>query len=394
MRLPFLLLGFAECRVEGARSADFLNLCRQRGLLYTPVTRGQAGEDFVFRCRLSLLPHMRQSCAACGIALTVVRYGGLPTLLWRYRKRVGLLIGGLLSLVLIFLATRVIWDVRVEGLERMALPEVYEQLRACGLSVGTWIPALETDEVEGRLLTESDEVAWVSVNVRGTVAYVQIRELMTPESARTRTPTNLVAGCDGVIESVRLIAGQPAVKAGDAVRQGELLVSGVRDSEAYGYLISSAQGEVLARTEHTITLYIPRVSEQKVFREQKIVEKTLFFFGKAIKVTKSTGIVTGNCDTIKKLEIWSLPGGVALPVYTEATVARTYEWQSVTWSDEQLYEQAYEQLERELSVHTAQATLLSQRVSSEVTDEGILLSCRYQCVENIAKALPIDTGAP
>lgn len=394
MRLPFLLLGFAECRVERARSTDFLNLCRQRGLLYTPVTKGQTEEDFVFRCRLSLLRGIREACTACGIALTVVRYGGLPPLLWRYRRRVGLLVGGLLSAALIFMATRVIWDVRIEGAERMELPVVYEQLRACGLSVGTWIPALETDEVEGRLLTESEEVAWVSVNVRGTVAYVQIRELMMPESARTRTPTNLVAGRDGVIESLRLISGQPAVKVGDVVRQGELLVSGVRDSGAYGYHVSSAQGEVLARTEHTITLHIPRVSEQKVFREQKIVEKTLFFFGKAIKVTKSTGIVTGNCDTIKKMEIWSLPGGVALPIHTEATVARIYERQIVAWSDEQLYEQAYEQLERELSVHTAGGVLLSQRVSSEITDEGILLSCRYQCVENIAKTLPIDTGAP
>ena len=393
MRADLYLLGYAECQVSEAHFAAFLELCRRTGLVYTPAPHQKGEGGIRFFCRLSLLSRAQALCEHAGIALCVVRRAGLPCLLWRHRRRAGLLVGLLLASLVMLLASRVVWDVRVSGNEQLGTGQLYALLEECGLSVGTWIPTLDTDRIESRVLIESGEVAWISVNLKGTVAQVQIRELMMPQAATDPSPTNLVAACDGVIESVRLLSGQSCVKVGDVVRKGELLVSGVRDSQAYGYRISSAEGQVLAQTEHTISVKLPRISEQKTLAEQKMVEKTLFFFGKAIKITKSTGIVPESCDTIKKMEICSLPTGQALPIRVESTLVRTYEAKQVVLNDEQLYEQAYEQLQRQLSALTAQATLLWQRVSSEITDEGIVLTCRYRCVEDIAKAQPIGTDA-
>jgi similar to stage IV sporulation protein len=145
------------------------------------------------------------------------------------------------------------------------------------------LPSLDTDTVERRVLTESDSVAWVSVNLRGCVAYVQIRPLLRPESARARQTTNLVAQCDGVIDSVRLIAGEAVVAPGELVRAGQLLVAGVRYSSAQGYTTVAAQGEVLARVEDTVNVFLPRQMSQNVYGETKILEKTLFFFRKIHK---------------------------------------------------------------------------------------------------------------
>ena len=390
MNAALRLLGFAVCEVKIEQSTALLNVCRRQGIVYSPVRGGE--EVFCFACRLSLLPLLMQACTAQGIALKVIRRGGLPMLLWRYRLRAGLSVGALLFAFLLTVGGRVVWDIRIEGNERVEIPVLLEQLEDCGLSVGCWLPSLDTDEVESRLLQESQQIAWVSVNIKGTVATVQIRELMKPQSALSPGATNLVAACDGVIESVRLLSGQPSVKVGDVVRAGELLASGVRDSSVYGYQISPARGEVLGRTVHTLSVTVPRESEQKRVTGQKNVEKTLFFFGKEIKVTKSTGIVDANCDTIKKLEIWSLPGGAVLPVSVQRVIARTYETETVTLSDEQLRQSAHEQLGRELAALTADAMLLSQRVSEEITPEGIVLRCEYTCVENIAKSVPLDVG--
>lgn len=396
MRAYHWILGYADCRVRGDHAACFFNLCREKEFAYTPIRmrqkKGEQAEDtaFEFRCSLARLSALLQACAQRGIDARAVRRGGLPVLAHRYRKRAGLAVGLLLIIAILFVSGRVVWDVRMEGDASVCGTRLRERLALCGLTVGTWIPSLDTDEVESRLLIESDDIAWVSVNMRGTVAYVQVRELKQPESMRTDDPTNLVASCDGVIESVRLISGEVSVQPGDLVRAGELLVSGVRDSSVKGYGVASAQGEVFARTEHTLTVKVDRVSEQKVYTGQKIVEKTLFFFGKTIKVTKSTGIIEGNCDTIKKLEIFDLGNGAALPVSLETTVLQAYELRPVTLDDEQLTARAYEQLGRALTLATEHATLISKQVSTELTDTGIILVCRYRCVENIAKPLAFD----
>lgn len=391
MKAYHWLLGYVECRVRGDHAACFFNLCRERGFTYAPVRPREADDSaFVCRCSLSHWKTIAQCCAARGIDARASVRGGLPMLLYRYRLRAGLAVGVLLMIALTFVSGRVVWDVRVQSDDGVSEMEAREQLRACGLHVGAWIPSIETDEVESRLLIESDDIAWVSVNMKGTVAYVQLRALKQPKSQRTDEPTNLVARCEGVIESVKLISGQVAVVPGDLVRKGELLISGVRDSSVQGYGIGSAQGEVLARTEHILTVKVDRASEQKVYTGQKIAQKTLFFFGKAIKIQKSTGIIEGNCDTIKKLEIFDLGKGAALPISMETVVLYTYELVPVTLDDEALTRRAYEQLGRALTAATEGATLLSKQVSTELTDTGILLRCRYRCVENIAEPLVFD----
>ena len=267
------------------------------------------------------------------------------------------------------------------------------QLAECGLRIGTWIPTLDTDAVESRLLLCSEDVAWVSVNLRGTVARVQVRPLLKPQSAFDKTPSNLVAACDGVIDSVKLIAGSVVVKPGELVRQGQLLVSGVRDSEALGYGVGAAGGEVLARVEQSLTVKLDREQQQKVYVDQKNVQKNIVFFKKTIKLFKKTITTEQNCDIIKQTEALCLPGGRALPVSVETETAHFYEWQTVRLDDRTLTARAYEQLGRELATATSDAALISKRVSSEITDAGVLLTCRYECIKNIAVSQPLEVTA-
>lgn len=395
MRADHLLFGYSECRVRNDHAACFLSLCHRLEIVYVPVSERRkethADEDGAMRVRFRLANEKRvlTACAAQGIDLRVVRRGGLPVAIRRYRMRIGVPIGVLLAACVIAVSSRVVWDIRIDGGENMTLPALRELLGDCGLAVGAWIPALETDAVENRLLTGSEDIAWASVNVKGTVAYVQLRELMKPKSAVSDEPTNLIARCDGVIDSVKLISGQVAVKPGDVVREGQLLVSGVRDSTVSGYGVEAAQGEILARVEDTLTVQIERLTRQKVYVTQKKGEKTLFFFGKTVKVSKKPTMEEQNCDIIKRIDVLGIPGGAALPVFVETEVLRLYEFREVTMTDEQLTARAYEELGRALALATEEAMLVSKQVTCELTDTGVLLTCRYECVKNIAVAQPL-----
>ncbi len=389
MRIDHVILGYCEFFVCKEHAACFLNLCHDTGFLYQPLPKKDNEETYCYRCRLATSTELLRRCKERGIALREVHYGGLPRVFYRYRRRAGLAVGGVLAALLIWLSCSVVWDVRIETEGDVSLSRMREQLASCGLSVGSWIPSLETDEVESRLLTDSQGVAWVSVNMRGTVAYVQIRPLLTPNAVDSQGETvNLVASSDGIVESVRLMAGDVVVRPGDLVRKGQLLISGVRDIGEDGYALSEARGEVMARTTHTLTLEIPLSYEQKVYTGEKKVEKTLFFFGKTIKVTKSTGIIGGNCDTIRKMEIYSLFGDVALPVSMQTVELRPFEMQTVTLTPDEAKQRAYEQLGRELTMATREAMLLSRQVECEITDKACVLTCTYTCLENIAVPLP------
>jgi similar to stage IV sporulation protein len=392
MRADHFLLGYCDLRIRAAHVSCFLNLCHEQRYIYLPLRDGQK-DAYVFRCRLAIAHHLIATCSARGIEVEEVRRGGVPHCAYRYRRRVGLMVGGILAAFLLWLSSSVIWDIRIEGEGALQFGAMREELATCGLSVGSFIPRLDTDAVESRLLTTSQGVAWVSVNVKGTVAYVQLRPLLSPETVDSQGGTvNLVAGCEGVVESVRLMAGDVVVKPGDVVRKGQLLISGVRDIREDGFSLTEARGEVWARTTHTLTVEIPLTYEKKVYTGDKNVKKTLFFFGNEIKVTKSTGIMGGSCDTIRRLETYSLFGNVALPVSMETVEELVYEMQTVTLTPKEAERLAHERLGRALTMATREAMLLSQHTVCQVTDEAVVLRCTYTCVENIAVALPFEAA--
>ena len=55
----------------------------------------------------------------------------------------------------------------------------------------------------------SDTVSWISVNLIGTVAEVEIREKLPAAVPEETAPANLVARCDGVVTACEFVGGCP-----------------------------------------------------------------------------------------------------------------------------------------------------------------------------------------
>ncbi len=396
MRIDHILFGFCDLCVAAEDATAFLNVCAREGWVYQPLKQNgteEAPMPLWVRIRRTTLPSLSLSLAKAGVEVHIQRTGGLPLLVYRYRLRIGLMIGFLLAAALLWASGNVVWDVRIDGEGEIQVPHLEQALQTCGLGVGEWIPALDTDEIERRLLRSDAGVAWVTVNMKGTVAYVQVRPLLSPEQPlQSVGPGNLVAATDGVVESIRLMSGEVVVHPGEIVRKGQLLISGIRDVGEEGYVLSAAEGQVMARTTKEILIEIPLLEEKKVYTGEKKSEKTLFFFGKAIKIAKSTGISGGNCDTIKRMEICSLFGRCALPISIETVTECSYEWQTVALTPQEAQTRAQEQLARELILATRDGVLLSKTVQIEMTEETCSLRCTYVSLENIAVSRPIETA--
>ncbi len=361
-----------------------LNFCLYESISYCDFQCDEEG-NVTFRCSLRDSKRLRRRAERHGVPLARLSSRGIPALLIRYRKRAGLLLGSVFALVLVILAQRFVWDVRIVGNTSLTESEVLSELKECGFGVGTYIPSVRSAELENRLLIASDRIAWISLYLDGTVATVQIIEgVQAPEEPPIKQPANLIAAADGQIELVELYRGNVVVKIGQAVRKGDLLVSGVYGDENTPIRYTRAAGKVLARTEKKICIEIPLSYEQKVYGEAKCGEIVLNFFDFSLKIFKNTGNSISSYDIIETDATPSLPLRHPLPVELTVSQILPYTVRTATRTPEEASALAYAELERSLAQLSDETQLLQKRITVTVTDTAVVLECTLECIEDIA----------
>lgn len=388
-RIFIFLFGYCRMSAPAPQAAELLDLLKRRGII---TFDAEFIEDRIYFCasRISAGGVMRE-CSLAGIEVRREGEYGVPSLLFRYRMRFGVLVGIICCIAIIFFSGRVIWDIRVDGNERLTDAEVISQLRECGLSIGKVRSRVDTAGVENLVTIWSDDISWISINIIGTVAEVQIRESEPiPKSPEEYDAANIVAAKDGYIERFEDTRGNVVAKIGDFVREGELLVSGLYDSQTEGLRYTSAKGRVLARTESVFSVSIPFEYEKKVYTGRVFTEKYLIFFEKEIKIFTKGGNSYDSCDTIDTVEKLDLFGAGGLPVAIRTVKYLEYTTESATRNEDEAGELAFSKLETILMSFSQSAELTKKSVTFEITDKEYKLVCRIEAIEDIARVQEIE----
>ena len=383
--LTFLrfLTGSRTVRIVASAAGEVMNLCRVHGFVYWNLRF--CGEHICLDLSLRSSRRLLHVCRERGIAAVAEKERGLPVLLWRYRRRWGLAVGALCFCAILIASPRVLWGIEVDGNRFVSDEEVLSELRACGLSLGCSLAELDTEVVENRVLIRSDEISWISINLIGTVAHVELREVeeIVPEEP-TYVAANLVASKAGKIEMLEEVRGNVVIKPGDLVSEGELLVGGLYDTANGGLRYCCAKGKVYARTEYDFLIELPRSYEQKRYTGRKKVQKSLIFFEKEIKFFGNSRNLPSSCDTIDIVKYFSLGDGCVLPFGIRTVSYREYETCEAERSDAELLDAAYEALYEQMDREAPEGMLVRKNVESEITEGGIELWCRAEFLENIA----------
>ena len=174
------------------------------------------------------------------------------------------------------------------------------------------------------------------------------------------------------------------VAPGDVVRAGQILASGLSDTQNHGYLVTRAAGQVLARTAHSYEVRVPFSLEEKAYTGRCWYELSLLFFGRAQKLFKNTGKNIDSCDIIKKTRYFALPEGESLPFGYGVITEAEYELVSRTRTAAEARELARKELESLLAADGTGWTLLEKRIEYRVDSDGITLLCTVVCEEDIA----------
>ncbi len=387
---PILFLfGYRRLHADAVNAPGMLNLCLERSISFCDFRGGEDGGVSIC-CPLRGASILQKQAAERGIAVSVLETGGLPSYLWRLRGRVGLLLGSVIAILLLVMASDVVWDVRVSGNQTVSAGEVIEELRACGFGVGSRLSRVDTDALENRVLLRSDRLSWISVQLDGTVARVQVLERVERGDAPKTDPANLVATRDGQIEGLEVLRGEIVVSIGQAVQKGDLLVSGIYDSQTQGYRYTRAAGQVFARTEHRITVEIPLSYSEKHYTGEKIGAIHLNFFEKKLKIFKNTGNGEGGCDIIEVVNGFSGWGLPNVPISITKEIRRSYELIPATRTHEEALDEAYRVLETKLLELSSDMQLLRKDLSTTLTEDALILECVVLGIENIAEQVEFE----
>ena len=307
--------------------------------------------------------------------------GGMP--IWMEAIRRWWMVAGFVLVLLgltMFLRGRVLF-LRVEGNARVPERLILEQAAECGLSFGARSSDIRSEQVKNHLLRAVPQLRWAGVNVDGCSAVISVAERHSGETPVKTVPGDVVSTMDAVVTDVLPGVGSLLCAPGQAVRAGDVLISGASD---LGRLIryDRAEGEVYGLTRRVLEVKLP-VNGTIRGENGRLIRKFSLRIGKKyVNFSNDSGILHGTCVKMRTVKDLKLPGGFVLPVALVTETYRLCDTESV--SREMDAEMLLSEARRFVREDMIAGTILRE----EVTAHGDRLLVLFECREMIGVFRP------
>ena len=335
--LDSIIFGYRRASVSNADVSRLVNFLLKSGISADVTGAG----EFIIKERYVKL---FKAQAAGRIRYEMGGVLGIPSLLAEFKRRTGIIAAVALVFLASLFTSGMIWDVRVEGNERLSDSDVISALNECGFEIGDIWRGIDKNLTETDVQLNFPDIAWISINRRGTVAYVRIKET-EDVSKEDDAPSysNIVADRDAVIEDITVESGVALVRKGDVVRKGDILISGVVENDS-GTHFCRAEGSVIAQAVTTLEVEATRNGAEKRELDEKIYEIRLKIFKISINIFKNYGICLNEYDIIEDEKEYFAFGRAKIPLKLTVTRRKEYVNDDVLYSDSEITEMARSQM--------------------------------------------------
>ena len=317
-----------------------------------------------------------------GCKLSLIHARGISAVVNHLKVRSLFVVGILILVILtIYIPTRIFF-ISVEGNERIGEMHILQCAESCGLLFGASRTSVRSEQIKNALLQAIPDLKWVGINTYGCHAVISVLERELAEQNILTSYAGIYAARDGVISSVTATKGTPLCSAGQAVSEGQLLISGYTDT---GIVVRAgmAEGEVRAVTQHQINAIVPRHKDlnSEILSQNRRLK--LQIGKKRINLYFNSGNFDVGCGKIYKIYVLTLPGGFQLPIsLIKETVVRYAEVSQPPDTDGNLYKGL---LRDYLSDTMVAGKILNEMISLVAADDLFLLNGNYICEEMISK---------
>ena len=219
------LRGVVLVSTDNPAPERFFNLCRMKKIRIWDITKTDKGCQFSIGAADYL--QLKEPLKKCGMKLVILRKTGLPFFMVRYRKHYSFVAGMLLAASLLQIMSMFVWEIEVDGNSYYTDNVIVSYLQGNDVYVGCRMSKVMCDSLEQKIRKDFDDITWVSAEKSGTKLIVHIKENDGDNVAgKAKSPSDIIASSDGVVESIVTRCGTPLVKKGDEVKTGDVLVSG------------------------------------------------------------------------------------------------------------------------------------------------------------------------
>ena len=378
-------------QVTSANIWGSIRLLNERSI---PVFHVRQEDDLTFSFEINRkhFARLRSLLEKRGDRITLVQKTVLHAVQKSILQRPVLYTGLVLFFVVSLLLPTRILTVEVEGNQVIPSRKILEAAEEAGIKLFTPCAQVRSEKMKNALLSAIPELQWAGINTYGCKAVISVQERTVSEPLQpdSKTVSSIIADRDGIIQSFTALQGSIQCREGQAVKKGQVLISGYTDC---GICIRGerALGEVYAQTMRTVQTVTPSACQVREQRRQQR-RYTIILGKKRINLWKDSGIWDSTCGRISREYRLTLPGGFSLPV---SLACETLSWYSVT---EQTVD---EETARGELLPFSQNYLSDQMIAGTVshanevleTKSGVyLLTGQYICSEMIGRER-LENGA-
>ena len=334
----------------------------------------------------SSLKYVKQSVEKMGGEMKILRWLGMFWWLEATKKRPVLMLGVIIYICLtVYVPTRIFF-VNVEGNETVSDVSIIDAASNAGVHFGVSRRSIRSEKLKNELLEEIPNLQWVGVNTQGCVATISVKERNIAIKRQSHSGiSSIVADRDGIVDSVVVTRGNVLCRVGQAVREGQVLISGYTDC---GITIkaTSADGEVFAKTKRNLKVVFPVVHTKRGQVMDKTQKFSIIFGKKQINLYKDSGISGDSCVKMYDRYVLTLPGGFQLPITVLKETDIRYTCQESSLPNDEAYTAAKNYAQLYLNSLMVAGVVLSSTDNITIDNNVLEFHGKYDCREMIGKA--------
>lgn len=391
-RLIHYIKGYLVIRVSGHYPERFLNVCAARGILVWDIKRLS---EHTIRLKISIRGFRKLTgiAAKTAVRIHIIAKCGLPIALHRYRRRKILLGGAAVCLLILIVLNQFVWDIQINGNDNVPSGLILKNLEECGLYVGQLRLFVNQKKLKNDMLIKMPDLSWIWAEKSGSKIIVNVKEKQpAPEIFNPDDYCSIVAAKDGVIDSMIVRNGMPAVKLGDTVQKNSLLVNGMIESERNiptRYL--NAEAEVYARTWYEKTKAFSRIQTNRDETGNAEKKYRLKLFGLEIPFYRNPNPTYEEYNEEQKNHELSFFGnylGISLSCDVYKEVSLTY----TLLSQDSVIENGIREVEEEIDQMTLPDSELVKSTPTYhvIDDDTVEVTVIAEYIENIAQKVKLE----
>lgn len=321
----------------------------------------------------------------CGITRLAAEYGielktgqrsGIRYVLHPYRLRFGILAGLAVGGYLLYQSNAYVRTIRITGNSRVSDAEILTALDGLGVRCGTAFRDIAFTYVEQRMRLAVHDIEWIALRHTGGTLSVDLTEEREAPALHSRhIPTNYVAAVQAQITDMEVLDGTPVKARGDAVKPGDLLISGVEETERGLTRYHHAEGRVTGIYEAEFTRMQPFHAELPV-HGTPVTAQYLEILGKRIPLQLGFTAPLEDCVYEEYREPVML-FGMQLPVMRLRCVYTPRRTAETAYTAEEARTLLTEAAALYVQNFHAQDRKISEQANFSETEEGILLRMHY-----------------